>query len=145
MTNLPDSWLPLAGFRITPEGSWESRVRFGPASEWFSGHFEDSPLLPGVALLALASETVKRQAYENGRVLEIFGFSRVRFKQLVLPDEELRIAVAAMPEGPEAKLDFQITCQGELVARGSLIAREQGPGQGGRDGTTTPGTQKADR
>jgi 3-hydroxyacyl-[acyl-carrier-protein] dehydratase len=127
MTNLPDGWLPLAEFRINPEGGWESRVQFGPASGWFSGHFEESPLLPGVALLALASETVKRQAYENGRILEIFGFSRVRFKRLVFPDEELRIAVAAMPNGPEAKLEFQITCQGELVAQGFLKAGENNP------------------
>lgn len=102
-------------------------MRFEPESEWFSGHFEKSPLLPGVALLALASETVKRQALENGRLLEIFGFSRVRFKHLVLPGEKLRISVAAMPNGPEAKLDFQITCQGELVAQGFLKVREEGP------------------
>ncbi len=102
-------------------------MRFEPASEWFSGHFEKSPLLPGVALLALASETVKRQALENGRLLEISGFSRVRFKHLVLPGEELRISVAAMPNSPEAKLDFQITCRGELVTQGFLKVREEGP------------------
>lgn len=123
----PYNWLPLERPRITPEGRWEAWVRFEPESEWFSGHFEKSPLLPGVALLALASETVKRQALENGRLLEIFGFSRVRFKHLVLPGEKLRISVAAMPNGPEAKLDFQITCQGELVAQGFLKVREEGP------------------
>lgn len=121
----PDNWLPLEKPRITPEGRWESRVRFGPASEWFSGHFEKFPLLPGVALLALPSETLKRQAVENGRLLDILGFSRVRFRQLVLPGEELCISVAAMPSGPEAKLDFQITCQGKLVAHGFLKVREE--------------------
>jgi 3-hydroxymyristoyl/3-hydroxydecanoyl-(acyl carrier protein) dehydratase len=127
MPSPPDNWLPLENLRITPEGRWESRVRFGPASEWFSGHFEKSPLLPGLALLALAAETVKRQAFENGRLLDILGFSRVRFKHLVLPGEELVISVAAMPSGPEAKLDFQITSQGELVAQGLLKAKEEGP------------------
>ncbi|MFH0786012.1 MAG: hypothetical protein V2B13_00195 [Pseudomonadota bacterium] len=127
MLTPPYNWLPLEKTRITPGGRWEAWVQFEPASEWFSGHFEKSPLLPGVALLALASETVKRQALENGRLLEIFGFSRVRFKHLVLPGEELRISVAAMPNGPEAKLDFQITCQGELVAQGFLKVREEGP------------------
>lgn len=123
----PDNWLPLEKSRITPEGRWESWVQFGPTSEWFSGHFEQSPLLPGVTLLALVSETVKRQALQNSRHLEIFGFSRVRFKHLVLPGDELRISVAAMPNGPEAKLDFLITCQGELVAQGFLKVREEGP------------------
>jgi 3-hydroxymyristoyl/3-hydroxydecanoyl-(acyl carrier protein) dehydratase len=124
----PDHWLPLENPRITPEGRWESHARFGPASEWFSGHFENFPVLPGVALLALASETLKRLALGNGRLLEVLGFSRVRFRYLVLPDEELCISIAAMPSGPEAKLDFQITCQTKLVAHGFLKVREEIPG-----------------
>lgn len=123
MSPFSDAWLPLEKPWITPEGRWESRVRFEPVSEWFSGHFEKTPLLPGVALLALASEIVKRQAIENGRFLEVFGFSKVRFKLVVLPGNELCISVAAMPSDPEAKLDFQITCQGELVVQGFLRAR----------------------
>lgn len=101
-------------------------ARFEPFSGWFSGHFEKTPLLPGVALLALASEIVKRQAFENGRLLEVFGFSRVRFKLVVLPGEELCISVAAMPSESEAKLGFQITCRGELVVQGYLKVREEG-------------------
>ena len=120
-----DRWLPLKDPRITPEGRWESIVRFEPSSEWFSGHFDECALVPGVALLALAAEMVKRQGREQGRRLEVSGFSRVRFKQLVFPDEELHISVAAMPSGPEAKLDFHITCRGDTVAQGLLKASEE--------------------
>jgi 3-hydroxymyristoyl/3-hydroxydecanoyl-(acyl carrier protein) dehydratase len=109
---------------MTPEGRWESMARFEPSSEWFSGHFDECALVPGVALLALAAEMVKRQGREQGRRIEVSGFSRVRFKQLVLPDEELRISMAAMPSGPKAKLDFHITCRGETVAQGLLKASE---------------------
>jgi predicted hotdog family 3-hydroxylacyl-ACP dehydratase len=126
MPTTPDDWLPLEKPRITPESRWESRVRFGSQSAWFSGHFEKFPLLPGVALLALASETLKRQAAENGRLLDVSGFSRVRFRHLVLPGDELVISVAVMPCVPEAKLDFQITCQTKLVAQGFLKVREEG-------------------
>lgn len=134
MPTLSDNWLPLENQRISPEGRWESKVRFGPASEWFSGHFEGFALLPGVALLALASETLKWQAAENERTLDIMGYSRVRFRRLVLPGEELLISVAAMPNGHEAKLDFQITCQGKLVVNGFLRVREVGLSQGERNG-----------
>ena len=120
-----DRWLPLKDPRITPEGRWESIVRFEPSSEWFSGHFDECALVPGVALLALAGEVVKRQGREQGRRLEVSGFSRVRFKQLAFPDEELHISVAAMPSGPEAKLDFHITCRGDTVAQGLLKASEE--------------------
>ena len=119
-----DRWLPLKNPWMTPEGCWESVVRFEPSSEWFSGHFDECALLPGVALLALAAEMVKRQGGEQGRRLEVSGFSRVRFKQLAFPDEELHISVAAMPSRPEAKLDFHITCRGNAVAQGLLKASE---------------------
>jgi 3-hydroxymyristoyl/3-hydroxydecanoyl-(acyl carrier protein) dehydratase len=122
-----DRWLPLKDLRITPEGRWESIVRFEPSSEWFLGHFDECAVLPGAALLALAAEMVKRQGCEQGRRLEVSGFSRVRFKQLVFPDEELHVSVAAMPPGPEAKLDFHITCRGHTVAQGLLKASEEAP------------------
>ena len=120
-----DRWLPLENPRITPEGRWESTIRFEPSSEWFSGHFNEWALVPGVALLALAAEMLKRQGSEQGRRLVVFGFSKVRFKRLVFPDEELRISVAAMPSAPEATLDFHIICRGETVAQGLLKAREE--------------------
>ena len=123
-----ERWLPLKDPRMTPEGRWESMVRFEPSSEWFSGHFDQCALLPGVALLALAAEMVKRQGREQGRRLEVSGFSKVRFKQLVSPDEELQVSVAAMPPGPEAKLDFHITCHGNMVVRGILKANEESLG-----------------
>ena len=110
---------------MTPEGRWESMVRLESSSEWFSGHFDECPLLPGVALLALAAEMLERQGREQGRRLVVSGFSKVRFKRLVFPDEELQISLAAMPSGSEATLDFHITCRGDTVAQGFLKAGEE--------------------
>jgi 3-hydroxymyristoyl/3-hydroxydecanoyl-(acyl carrier protein) dehydratase len=120
-----DRWLPLENTRMTPEGRWESTVRFESSSEWFSGHFDECPLVPGVALLALAAEMLERQGREQGRRLAVSGFSKVRFKRLVFPDEELHISLAAMPSGTEATLDFRIACRGETVAQGFLKAGEE--------------------
>jgi 3-hydroxymyristoyl/3-hydroxydecanoyl-(acyl carrier protein) dehydratase len=110
---------------MTSEGRWESSVQLGPSSEWFSGHFDEYPLVPGVALLALAVETVRKQGREQGRRLEVSGFCGVRFRRLVLPGEELLISVGAMPPGSEAKLDFQVTYRGHTVVRGELEATEE--------------------
>ncbi len=123
-----DSWIPLKEPWISLSGRWECRIRFGPASEWFSGHFEGRPLLPGVAILAFAVETVKRQGQKQGRVLELSGFSGVRFRRFVSPDEELHISVAGMPSGDKARLDFLVSCRGETVAQGELDMREEGWG-----------------
>ena len=125
MRILQDSWLPLKEIWITHDGRWESNVRFGPSSEWFSGHFDEFPLVPGVALLALTAEVVKRQGCEQGRLLKVSGFFKVRFKRLAFPDEELHISVAAMPPGSEAKLDFHVTCHGNTVVQGALKASEE--------------------
>jgi len=125
----PDGWLPLKDLRITPEGRWESSVQLGPSSEWFSGHFDGYPLVPGVALLALTAETVRRQGCEEGRSLEVSGFSGVRFRRLVFPGEELLISVGAMPLGSEAKLDFHVTCQGNTIVQGVLKAAEVSQGK----------------
>jgi 3-hydroxymyristoyl/3-hydroxydecanoyl-(acyl carrier protein) dehydratase len=121
-----DPWLPLKNTGVTPDGRWESRVRFSPSSEWFSGHFEECLLLPGVALLALVAETVKKQGEKQGRVLEVSHFSRVRFKRFVFPNEELHISVDGMPPGDKAKLHFQVVCRGEPVAQGELDVYEEG-------------------
>jgi 3-hydroxymyristoyl/3-hydroxydecanoyl-(acyl carrier protein) dehydratase len=121
-----DPWLPLKDTGVTPDGRWEGRVRFGPSSEWFSGHFEECSILPGVALLALVAETVKRQGQSQRRVLEFSKFSKVRFKRFVFPDEELLISIAAMPTGDEARLDFHAICRGETVAQGELDVYEEG-------------------
>lgn len=110
---------------MTPEGRWESTIRFESSSEWFSGHFDECPLVPGIALLALAAEMLKRQGCEQGRRLVVSGFSKVRFKRLVSPDEELHISLAAMPSAPEATLDFHITYRGDTVAQGLLKAGEE--------------------
>ncbi len=123
-------WLPLENIRMTPEGRWEATGRFEPSSGWFSGHFDECALLPGIALLASITEVVKRQGREQGRRLEVSGFSKVRFKRLVFPDEELHISVAAMPSEPEANLDFQITCLGDTVAQGLLKASEEESSEG---------------
>jgi 3-hydroxymyristoyl/3-hydroxydecanoyl-(acyl carrier protein) dehydratase len=123
----PDKWLDLKDLRMTHEGRWESSVRLGPSSEWFSGHFDEYPLVPGVALLALAAETVKRQGRQQKRLLEVSGFSSVRFRRLVFPSEQLLISVDAMPPGSEAKLDFHVTCHGHTVVYGVLKATEELP------------------
>ncbi|HVP78965.1 MAG TPA: hypothetical protein VMV04_13845 [Thermodesulfobacteriota bacterium] len=125
---LRDEWLPLKNLRMTHEGRWESSALLGPSSEWFSGHFEECHLVPGVALLALAAETVKRQGRQQDRFLEVSGFSSVRFKRLVFPGEELLISIGAMPPGAEANLDFHVTCHGNTVVDGVLKATEELPG-----------------
>jgi len=121
-----DRLIPLEDTRTTPEGRWESRARFESSCEWFEGHFDEYPLVPGVAFLAILAEAVKKHGQDQNRHLWVCGFSRVRFKRLTLPGEDLQLSIKPMPPQPEAELDFSVTCRGETVAQGLLKVRGEG-------------------
>jgi len=103
-------------------------VRLEPSSTWFSGHFDECAVVPGVAILAFVAEMVRRQGHGQGRTLEVSGFFKVRFRRAVFPEESLHISVAAMPTGPEAELQFHVTCDGDSVAQGTLKVKESRAG-----------------
>lgn len=119
-----DLWLPLKETRLIPEGRIEARVQIDPSSEWFSGHFEEIPIMPAVSLLSLVGEILRRQGEKEGRNLEVSGFRKVRIKRVVMPGEELCISVASMPSDSQADLDFLLTSQGLTVAKGILKITE---------------------
>ena len=128
MPSAYDKWLPLGEVQVSPLGLLESTVRLELSSDWFSGHFEECAVVPGVAILAFVAEVVKRQGYGQGRNLEVSGFFKVRFRRVVFPEESLHVLVAVMPSGPEAELQFHVTCDGDSVAQGILKVKENGAG-----------------
>lgn len=119
-----DLWLPLKEVRLLSDGRLEARVQLDPSSKWFSGHFEEIPIMPAVSLLSIVGQLLRRQGREEGRNLEVSGFHKVRIKRVVLPGEELRISVTNMPPDCQADLDFLLTSQGRTVAKGFLKITE---------------------
>ena len=83
-------------------------------------------MVPGVAVLAFVAEMVTGQGRRQGRSLVVSGFFRVRFRRVVFPQESLQLSVASMPPEPEAELPFDVTCDGDSVAQGTLKVTEQG-------------------
>jgi len=128
MPSASDKWLPLGEIQLSALGRLETSVRLEASSSWFSGHFEECAVVPGVALLAFVGEMVKSQGERQGRSLEISGFFKVRFRRVVFPEERLTVSVASMPPAPEAELPFHVTCDGDSVAQGILKAKENGAG-----------------
>ncbi len=59
---------------------------------WFQGHFPGTPLLPGVALLALVDQTLSLFWGEAGAPpVAVCAFRRIRFRQRVVPGTNLRV------------------------------------------------------
>ena len=118
------AWLPIEHLEQA-EGRINARALFPSSSLWFRGHFPVEPILPGVALLALAVEPLLLAARTKGRSLKILGFSKVRIRRLTFPGDVLDISIRDMPTLKEANLGFQVNCRGEKVCQGIVHMAEE--------------------
>ncbi len=113
----PVTWHTFENLEKTGNGV-RAKVSTGNGSRWFSGHFRDDPILPGIAQLAMVSEAVSQTL---GAGLRVGGFKRVRFRQIVRPDDTLWIE--AMPS-KGGKYSFTITVDGESACSGILMTKD---------------------
>ena len=97
-------------------------VRFPRDTDWFSGHFPGNPIVPGVALIALAAEAIIERERGEGRSLAITGVRRVRFRLPVGPDDEVTLEAVRMPNPKGLAYAFTIHLAGETACSGVLTA-----------------------
>lgn len=84
-------------------------------SRWFSGHFPDNPILPGIAQLKLVIDLITKTRTDG---VCIAGLSRVKFRKIVRPGEQLDIQV--IPDTTDNHYTFKITCGNEAVCSGKM-------------------------
>ncbi|QYF85459.1 3-hydroxyacyl-ACP dehydratase FabZ [Brevibacterium sp. PAMC21349] len=94
--------------------------------EFFSGHFPDYPVMPGVLIveaLAQVSAVVMLTKEENkGRIGLLAGIDGCRFKRQVKPGDQLRLEVEITRlKGPIGKGTGRATVEGETVCETELI------------------------
>lgn len=85
-------------------------------SRWFDGHFPDRPVLPGVAQLSMVFELV---AKTFSHALRVRAVSRVRFKQMILPEDRLIVVAVPKPE-QQGVYAFRIIKNDILACSGSM-------------------------
>ena len=85
------------------------------SSLWYSGHFPDDPILPGIAQLHMVAELIALARQEK---LCIKRLSRVKFKKIVRPGERLEIH-AKNTEKPYT-YSFRITSETQDVCSGTM-------------------------
>ena len=94
-------------------------VHIPPTSPWFRGHFPDRPVLPGIAQLGMVFDLVQQGFNQPVSLMQI---SRVRFKQLILPDD--RITITVMPkEDKTGVYAFRILKGDDLISNGTLTIK----------------------
>ncbi|MFN7979043.1 MAG: polyketide synthase dehydratase domain-containing protein [Vicinamibacterales bacterium] len=94
-----------------PAGTWPFTLR--PDDPCFAGHFDDAPVLPGIAHVAIALEACARLTPAPGPLVAL---DDLRFLQPLLPGDRCVIAITASP--PAAR--FEIRRDGVLASSGRL-------------------------
>lgn len=74
--------------RHMPKDELTARVTTAAQSPWFSGHFPDNPILPGIAQLKMVADCIAASRQDDVRLT---GVSRVKFRKIVKPGETLDI------------------------------------------------------
>ncbi len=109
-------WYFLLGLKKNTDNTLAAQVMVGESSPWFSGHFPDNPILPGIAQLHMTAEVIALSRQEN---LCIKRLSRVKFKRIVRPGERLEIHASATET--KNQYTFRITSEGQDVCSGSMF------------------------
>jgi len=128
LADMTEYWQDLRLKGADASGEMTAEASFGPDSLWFSGHFPGYPIVPGVALIRLVTETLRRLEGEGGR-LAVRSVRRVRFRQPVRPGGELTVIVSAERPGEEGLHHFRILSGGETVCTGAVLATRPAPGE----------------
>jgi 3-hydroxyacyl-[acyl-carrier-protein] dehydratase len=102
-------------------------------SPWFSGHFPNDPVLPGIAILSMVTDSIKHQESKKGKNIRIAGIRRVRFRLPVRPDEVLTVSVSLSDQESGPSYQFKVAVSGKTVCSGVVVIEplpEENKGQG---------------
>ena len=110
-------WHTLDDVKRSASGVVSARAVAREDSPWFSGHFPGDPILPGMAQIGMVFDAI-RQTSEHR--LKIGRVSRVRFKQVVRPNDSLSI-IAIPVEKDSGSYSFRLSVEDEPVCSGIIV------------------------
>ena len=107
-------WYSLNNLKRSASGEVSAGVEMTQDSPWFSGHFPGEPILPGIAQLGMVFDAISQSSHQS---LKISSFGRVRFKQIVRPNDRLEITAIPM-ERDSGVYSFRMMVGEEVVCSG---------------------------
>lgn len=108
-------WYKLSVDNQGADGECKAQIRVPADSPWFDGHFPAAPVLPGVAQLGMVHDLLCRTF---NQCLPVVQVSRVRFKQMIHPDQALMLTVKT--GDINGSHSFQITGDEGLICSGLI-------------------------
>lgn len=113
-------WYTLKNLSINSDRTITAEAQVPADCVWFDGHFPHKPILPGVAQLTLVADILHRAL---GQPVAVEQVSRVRFKQMIQPDEVITISLS--PTNTDtAAYGFRLANGAELICSGTLKTAE---------------------
>ena len=114
-------WYVLKNAIRSDKNEIEAEIQVPPDSPWFSGHFPGDPILPGVAQIGMVKNVIQQA---RGQDLSVSSVRRVRFKQIIRPDDKLNLTAAPLKENAGA-YSFRILVENEEVCSGVMMVEER--------------------
>ncbi len=93
-----------------------ARVSANKKSPWFSGHFPEDPILPGIAEIHMVTETIAKVLQKD---LSLQSLTRIKFKKIIRPGDILDIQ--AITGKTDNQYSFKITSEQQDVCSGRLV------------------------
>ena len=120
---MDDAWHSISYKGAMTDGVLSAEAYAATGSPWFSGHFPDEPILPGIAILAMVTDAIRLHASEKGREIRISNIRRVRFRLPVRPDEAITISLSFSAQGESLSYHFRVEPTGKTVCTGIVVAK----------------------
>ncbi len=113
-------WYVLKELTRSEKNEIAADVRVPSDSPWFHGHFPGEPILPGVAQIGMVIDAIRQAQNQD---LKVSGVRRVRFKQIIRPDDQLKIIAAPLKQNAGA-YSFRILIEDEAACSGVMMVEE---------------------
>ena len=113
-------WYVLKELTRSDKNEIEADIQVPSDSPWFDGHFPGEPILPGVAQIGMVFDAIRKARNQD---LKISSVRRVRFKQIIRPDDKFKLIAAPLKENAGA-YSFRILVENEVVCNGVMMVEE---------------------
>ncbi len=120
---MSETWYSLSDLQYNPPDKIFSRIVIPADSPWFSGHFPGEPIVPGIAELSAVYDIIQKYHQERGSSIRITSLKKVRFKNIIKPDEILEIKIT-LDDSSEESHKFEIASVNGTVCSGIISVKK---------------------
>jgi len=119
---MDEAWHHISHKEISSHDAVVTEASAGTGSPWFSGHFPNDPILPGIAILSMVAEAIIHHESKKGRKIRITGIRRVRFRLPARPDELLTISLSSSHMEEGLSYHFNVAVNEKTACTGIVVA-----------------------